>query len=139
MELQELSDRYEIQALMTAYTRAVDTSTWDDLDAVFADDAVLDYSATGGPVGPLSEAKPFIRNLEGFSRWQHMLGQMSIELNGDSASATTYMYNPMISARPDGTEQIWEVGGYYHVEAVRTGAGWRLTKLVDDIVWTRGF
>lgn len=137
MDLQELSDRYEIQALMTAYTRAVDTSAWDDLDAVFAADAVLDYGSAGGPVGPLAEAKPFIRNLEGFTRWQHMLGQMAIELHGDTAAATTYMYNPMTAARPDGSEQLWEVGGYYHLEAVRTDAGWRLTRLVDDLIWSR--
>lgn len=139
MELQELADRYEVQGLMTAYTRAVDTSRWDDLDAIFTADAVLDYASTGGPVGPLSEAKPFIRNLEGFTRWQHMLGQVSIEYAGDRAQATAYMYNPMVSTGPDGTEHVWEVGGYYHFEAVRTDAGWRLARLVDDIVWTRGF
>lgn len=139
MELQELSDRYEITGLMTAYTRAVDTGSWDDLDAVFTDDAVLDYESTGGPVGPLSEAKPFIRNLEGFTRWQHMLGQFAIEYAGDTASGTTYMFNPMVSTRPDGTEQLIEVGGYYHFEATRTSSGWRLSKLVDEIVWSRGF
>jgi hypothetical protein len=139
MEQQELADRYEIAALMTAYTRAVDTSRWDDLDAIFTDDAVFDYVSTGGPLGPLSEAKPFIRNLEGFTRWQHMLGQVAIEYAGDTATATTYMFNPMIATRPDGSEQLLECGGYYHFEARRTSDGWRMTKLVDDIVWSRGF
>lgn len=139
MELQELSDRYEIAALLTGYTRAVDTSAWDDLDALFADDAVLDYESTGGPIGPLSVAKPFIRNLEGFTRWQHMLGQVAVRYAGDTASATTYMYNPMVATHPDGTEQLLECGGYYHFDAVRTPDGWRLTKLVDEIVWARGF
>ncbi|WP_341268442.1 nuclear transport factor 2 family protein [Gordonia malaquae] len=139
MDVTELIDRHQITALMTAYTRAVDTSSWDDLDCVFAADAVLDYSAPGGPVGPLTEAKAFIRNLEGFTRWQHMLGQFDITLEpgADTASGVTYFFNPMIATRADGTEQLWEVGGYYHFDAVRTSDGWRLSKLVDDIVWTR--
>ncbi|GED99971.1 hypothetical protein nbrc107696_04180 [Gordonia spumicola] len=137
MDVSELIDRYEITALMTAYTRAVDTRSWDALDAVFSDDAVLDYSSPGGPVGPLSEAKTFIRSLEGFTRWQHMLGQVDLTYATDSASGTTYFYNPMIATRADGAEQLWEVGGYYHFDAVRTPDGWRLSKLVDDIVWTR--
>ena len=37
MGLQELSDRQEIVDLITRYTRAVDTRSWDDLDRVFTD------------------------------------------------------------------------------------------------------
>jgi len=137
MDLQELSDRQEITDLITAYTRAVDTASWDDLDAVFADDAVLDYSSAGGPVTSLAEAKPFIQNLLGFDRWQHLIGQVAIQLDGDSAHATAYFFNPMVSKGPDGTERLWEVGGYYHHDLVRTPAGWRSARMVDDLIWTR--
>jgi len=141
MEIQEYVDRHEIANAMIAYTRAVDTSSWERLDEVFAEGAVLDYSSPGGPIGSLEEARPFIRNLEGFKRWQHMLGQMDIAYDptsdADRASGTTYFFNPMTADRPDGSEQLYEVGGYYHFEAVRTDRGWRLSKLVDDIVWSR--
>jgi len=137
MDLQELSDRQEITDLVTAYTRAVDTASWDDLDAVFTADAVLDYSSAGGPVSDLAEAKPFIQKLTGFERWQHLIGQVSIELDGDSARATAYFFNPMVSKGPDGLEKLWEVGGYYHHRLVRTPDGWRSAHMVDDLVWTR--
>lgn len=139
MDHQELSDRYEIADLITRYTRAIDTARWDDLDALFTEDAVLDYSSVGGPAGDLSEAKPFIANLSGFERWQHLLGQVAIELEGDRASATAYFTNPMVARAPDGSETLYEVGGYYHHDLIRTPDGWRSRKLVDENIWTRGF
>lgn len=46
MDLQEISDRLEIEALLTRYTRAIDTGEWDRLDDVFTPDATIDYTAT---------------------------------------------------------------------------------------------
>jgi hypothetical protein len=140
MDLQELSDRQEIVDVITRYTRAIDTRSWDDLDAVFTEDAILDYSAVGGPADVLSVAKPWVaQGLGGFLRYQHVIGQVSIELDGDSASATAYFTNPMVAPAPGGGESIVEVGGYYHHDLVRTPAGWRSKRMVDDNVWMRGF
>ena len=140
MELQELSDRMEIRDLVTAYTRAVDTRTWDALDDVFTEDAVLDYTSVGGPADSLAVVKPWVeQGLRGFDRYQHVIGQIAIELVGDTARATAYLVNPMVAKAPDGTETLWEVGGYYHHELVRTPDGWRSQRMVDEIIWQRGF
>lgn len=141
MDLQELSDRQEITDLLTRYTRAVDTSSFDDLDQVFTPDAVLDYTASGGPAGPPNEVVAWIRKgLAGFQRTQHILGQVSITFtDADDARVTAYFTNPMVVINPDGNEGLWEVGGYYHHDVVRTPEGWRSAKIVDDIQWTRGF
>ena len=140
MDLQELSDRQEIVDVITRYTRAVDTRSWDDLATVFTDDAVLDYSPVGGPVGPPAEVVPWLAHaLAGFDRHQHLIGQVSIALGGDTARATAYFTNPMVALAPDGTETLWEVGGYYHHDLVRTPDGWRSRGIRDDVVWTRGF
>ncbi|MGH3413456.1 MAG: nuclear transport factor 2 family protein [Marmoricola sp.] len=137
MDVQELADRQEIVDLLTRYTRAVDTGRWDGIDEVFTEDAVLDYTSSGGPATTRDEAKAFIRNLEGFDRWQHLIGQVAIDLHGDRARATAYFTNPMVSVAPDGTERLWEVGGYYHHELVRTPQGWRSVRMVDELVWSR--
>lgn len=140
MDLGELSDRMEIRDLVTAYTRAVDTRRWDDLAAVFTADAVLDYSSLGGPVGSLEVVVPWVeRGLRGFERYQHLVGQIAIEVSDDTASATAYLINPMVVRTPDGTEAVWEVGGYYHHDLVRTPDGWRSRRMVDELVWRRGF
>jgi ketosteroid isomerase-like protein len=138
MDGQELSDRQEIVDLITRYTRAVDTKTFDPID-VFTDDAVLDYSAAGGPAAPPKEALAWVAEMmQIFDRWQHTIGQVAIELSGDTATATAYFLNPMILKEETG-EKLVEVGGYYHHELRRTPDGWRSTRMVDDVVWTRGF
>lgn len=141
MQLQELADRQEIVDLVTAYTRAVDTRHWDDLDRVFTPDAVLDYTSPGGPAGGLVTLKPWLeQGLAGFDRYQHVIGQVAIAFDGpDRARATAYFTNPMVARRPDGSEALYEVGGYYHHRLVRTGDGWRSAHLVDELVWSRGF
>jgi len=147
MDLQELSDRMEIRDLVTTYTRAVDTRDWDALDEVFTTDAVLDYASVGGPVDTVGVVKPWIeQGLRGFDRYQHVIGQVAIELTGsgegqvgDTARATAYLVNPMVAKAPDGTETLWEVGGYYHHDLVRTPDGWRSRRMVDEIIWQRGF
>ena len=101
MDLAELSDRMEIRDLVTAYTRAVDTRRWDDLVAVFTEDAVMDYSSVGGPVDSLAVALAWVeQGLRGFVRYQHVIGQVAIELRGDTARATAYFNNPMVARRP---------------------------------------
>lgn len=138
MDLQELSDRVEIEALIVRYTRAIDTADWDGIDTVFGPDAMLDYTGQGGPCAPRDQAKEFVRSLAGFERWQHLLGQIHIELTGDTASATAYFYNPMVAKAPDGSETLHEVGGYYHHRLTRTPQGWRSIEMIDETVWTRG-
>jgi hypothetical protein len=108
---------------------------------------VLAYSSVGGPVDSLDVVKPWIeQGLRGFDRYQHVIGQVAIELLareqgevGDHARATAYLVNPMVAKAPDGTETLWEVGGYYHHDLVRTPGGWRSRRMVDEIIWQRGF
>jgi hypothetical protein len=40
----EISDRLEIQQLITDYSTAIDNRRFDDLDAVFTPDAYIDYT-----------------------------------------------------------------------------------------------
>ena len=37
-----------------------------------------------------------------------------------------------------GAETLVELGGIYHHEMVRTPAGWRSRRLVEELVWKRG-
>src|SRR5690349_12836062 len=109
MDAQGLSDRQEIVDLITRYTRAVDTRTFEPVD-VFTDDAVLDYSAAGGPATSPAQALAWVAEMmQVFDRWQHTIGQVAIELEGDAATATAYFLNPMVIKEEDG-EKLVEVG-----------------------------
>lgn len=137
LTLQELSDRAEIADVLTNYTIKVDTRDWAGLSEVFTEDAILDYTKVDGPKGNLAEVAPWIeKGLAGFDRYQHILGQIEIKIDGDTATAKAYFTNPMVMAS-DGTETILEVGGYYLHKLRRTPAGWRSSWLYDDVIWMR--
>jgi hypothetical protein len=139
MDLQTVSDRIEIDDLLTRYTRAIDTGEWDRLDAVFTDDAAIDYTSTGGIAGGYPEVKAWLaENLPLFPRRQHVLGQKEVVVEGDAAAVTAYFLNPMVVGQADGTELLWEFGGLYHHRLVRTEDGWRSVRLVEELLWKRG-
>ena len=141
MDLNDLIDRAEIADALTRYTLAVDTGDWNALDTVFAPDATIDYSESGGTVGAFPEVKAWLAEmLPAFSAKRlHTIGQISYELAGDDAKVTAYFDNPMVISDGSGGERVVEVGGLYHHEFVRTHDGWRSRRLHEEVTWTRGF
>ena len=128
MTVQDALDILEIQSLIARYPVAVDSRDFDALDALFTPDAVVDYSAFGGPCGSLAQAKRFLAEaLAGFVRTQHMVGLPAVTLQGDRAQARTCCHNPMVIANADGTLSDWLFGLWYVDELARTADGWRFT------------
>ena len=63
MDLQEISDRFEIEGAIVRYTRAIDTGDWDALDTVFTPDAEIDYTESGGVADTYATVKPWLAEL----------------------------------------------------------------------------
>ena len=100
----EISDRLEIQQLITDYSTAIDTRRFDDLDAVFTKDAYIDYTALGGIEGSYPDVKAWLAEvLPNFPMYAHMLGNFSVRIDGDTASSRTICFNPMVL--PAGTHK----------------------------------
>jgi hypothetical protein len=138
LDVQTLSDRVEIDDLLTTYTMAVDDADWDALDRVFTPDAHIDYTATGGAAGAFPEVKAWLADtLPMFSGMQHFITQKRVRLDGDRAQVRAYFLNPMVLDREDGTRWHLDVGGVYVHSLVRTGEGWRSSRLVEELLWDR--
>ena len=142
MDLQQISDRLEIQDVLIRYTRAVDTNAWDGLDTVFTPDATIDYTETGGIAGSFPEVKAWLAETlpAFFCAYMHTLGQVAITYDdtGDGAEVAAYFDNPMLMRSGDGEPTLVEVGGIYHHSMVRTPDGWRSRRLHEELVWRRG-
>jgi ketosteroid isomerase-like protein len=138
LDLQTVSDRIEIDDLITRYTRSVDTGDWERFDTVFTPDATIDYTASGGIKGSRDEVREWLAStLPMFSHMQHYVCQKEVELDGDAAKVRVYLMNPMTITRADGTPWRFEVGGYYLHQLVRTPDGWRSRELTEEIAWDR--
>jgi hypothetical protein len=139
VDLDAISDRLEIEALLTRYTRAIDTGDWDRLDEVFTPDAEIDYTATGGIKAPYAKVKPWLAEmLPIFPRRMHTLGQIDSQVSGDTATVAAYFHNPMGMPQDEGPDHLVEFGGIYHHDLVRTPEGWRSRRLFEELVWKRG-
>lgn len=129
LSLAEISDRLEIQQLLIDYSTAIDNRRFDDLDRVFTPDAYIDYTELGGIAGNYPEVKAWLAEiLPNFPAYFHMLGNVDIRLNGDTATSRAILFNPM-KLNDDG--QIMFCGLWYDDEFVRTPEGWRMTRRAE--------
>ena len=140
MDLQEISDRLEIEGAIIRYTRAIDGDAWDLLDTVFTPDAEIDYTESGGIADTFPVVKAWLAEVlpAFFPKRMHSLHQIDIAVGGDEALATAYFHNPMPVDDGRGGTKVVEFGGLYHHTFVRTVDGWRSRKLYEEVVWKRG-
>lgn len=136
LSIEEISDRLEIQDLLVAYSTAIDARRFDDLDRVFTADAYIDYRAMGGVDGRYPEVKAWLAQvLPNFPAYAHMLGNVDVKVDGDTATSRTLCFNPMVLGGDDG--QVLFCGLWYDDEFVRTADGWRMTKRVEEKCFDR--
>ena len=134
MDLQEISDRLEIQDLVARYCHAIDRRELDELDSIFTEDAVIDYTAFGAPRAGLVEMKGFLAEALGLhSAYYHLAATSRILLDGDKAECHTICHNPMILRGAEGHDDLFYVCGlWYHDQLVRTPAGWRIAERIEE-------
>lgn len=128
--LEQISDRLEIEDLITDYADAIDSLDIDRLDKVFTKDAFLDYSSCGGAVGLYPDVKQFLKEvLPVFANTQHMISNFQIKLSGNKATGKIMCFNPMeINMGDDQKNAIFFLGLWYIDEYVKTSESWRISK-----------
>jgi SnoaL-like protein len=133
LSLQQISDHIEIEQQMVAYSTAIDTRNWDGLDQIFTPDAYIDYRSVGGIDGRYPEVKAWLKKaLAPFPNYYHMLGNLSLKVEGDQAQSKVICFNPMKIALPGGKTQVMFVGIWYLDQWLRTAQGWRMTQRVEE-------
>ena len=132
MDLQTLADRIEINDLLTKYATAVDDKDWALYRTVFTPDAFIDYESAGGVKGTLDEVVAWMETtMAGFPMTQHLVANVGVELDGDTARVRAMFYNPM---QMTNGKNFW-CGGWYNHELVRTPDGWRSQRLIEESAW----
>jgi 3-phenylpropionate/cinnamic acid dioxygenase small subunit len=133
MNRQQLQDKIEIQELLARYARGVDTRDWELWKTVFTEDAELDYTSAGIPLGTRDEIGAiFSQAFTGITWAQHFITNIEVDLDGDRAKVRALFYNPMQFPHKD--EQS-ACGGTYEHDMVRTPDGWKSEKVVENNMW----
>jgi 3-phenylpropionate/cinnamic acid dioxygenase small subunit len=135
--LQFLLDRREIDDALTRYATAIDARDWTMLDTVFTEDARLDYRSAGGIRGPYPDVRQWLSEVLPIFTWtQHLVVNRAVEIDpgGKTARCRSIFHNPN-QLLVDDVPWSFVVGGRYHDQFVRTGAGWRIAVRVEETQW----
>jgi hypothetical protein len=134
MDLQAITDKFEIRDVLFRYARGLDTQDWPLLASVFTPDARLDYTSVDGPAGARDDVLAWLEQaLTPVPMTQHFITNIEIDLQGDHATVRAMFYNPM---QLPGIKGLAYCGGNYHHHMVRTPGGWKSEGLVEETKWS---
>jgi SnoaL-like domain len=119
------SDRQAVVDVLNRYASCLDNRDWHGLDSVFVQDATGDYGAT--LTGRTSLVDMISGLLDGCGPTQHLLGNYVIDIDGDTARATTQARVIHTGAGERAALTPYESIGTYHDQLHRTADGWRIT------------
>ncbi|HMC68666.1 MAG TPA: nuclear transport factor 2 family protein, partial [Mycobacteriales bacterium] len=128
-----LSDRDEIAELLARYAIATDRRDFDALRATFTPDGVATYGGVRceGADAIVEHCRP----VADFPVTQHIVGSVSITVDGDTASATSYTTVHVV--RPVGTgHEVVHRGLSYDDRLVRTPSGWKFAERFHQVLWS---
>jgi 3-phenylpropionate/cinnamic acid dioxygenase small subunit len=139
MTLQQITDRIEIDDLLTRYASALDAKDWELFSTCFTADAFIDYTAAGGIKGHLPEIRTWLAQVMAtFPMTQHLVTNRAVQIIGDTATSRCALFNPMGVKDGDGLAVFLE-GGYYRDKLVRTPDGWRIAERVEEPTYSTRF
>ena len=124
-EPQNFADHLEIQSVINLYASALDKQQWSALEGVFTEDAVADFVGIGACEGRQAIIDLVTSVLTQCAATQHLLGNISIQVSGDRATATCYL-SAMHAGLGDHASDIFTVWGEYADQLIRTSEGWRI-------------
>ena len=137
--LRDVADRMQIADLMARYADMVDRRDWPKMDRNFAIEATIDFRASGGRLGPFREMLAWLdRALESWPMHLHMITNLIVDLDGDSASSSCYFHATIGRESHEGAQYTVTPSGRYLDRLIRTSDGWRIVERVCEQVVREG-
>jgi 3-phenylpropionate/cinnamic acid dioxygenase small subunit len=121
----ERDDHQDISDLLVRYATGIDRRDWPLFRTVFTDDCELDYGEIGTwhGVDAVTDFMDTTHAMAGHTL--HRLTNQAITLDGDNASARTYVDAVIMFGDNQSGVNAW---GFYDDEIVRTADGWRIAR-----------
>jgi SnoaL-like domain len=136
-DLSALIDKQQITEICYRYGLALDTRDWALLRSCFLPDVVGHYGAPDPYVGYEAIELLCRTTIESLSATQHLIGNVLIELDGDSATSTCYLQAQHVGSGVAEGEQFIFAGRYLD-RLTRTTDGWRIAERRLVPMWSAG-
>ena len=133
MDIKEISDRLELEKLVTDYATAVDTRNFTEFNNLFTADAIIDYTAVGGISGNLKEIIVYLETaLDFFPNYQHFISNISLTITGNNATGKVMCFNPMQTKE----NQVFFLGIWYHDTYININDRWFISSRIEESSWS---
>jgi 3-phenylpropionate/cinnamic acid dioxygenase small subunit len=119
------ADHDLITDVLVRYATGIDTRDWALFRTCFTEDVHADYGAdvgTWNDAGAMTEYMTVMH--QDIVDSKHMLSNFVIEVEGDTATASTYVHAVLVAVQDPLT--WFDVVGCYEDRLVRTPDGWRI-------------
>ena len=128
-----LADRLAATDVLYKYAATIDRRDLTGLRETLHDDIVAQYG-NGDPIHGGDALIEWIDAATSDTLWQHhLLSVYRIDIDGDHASALVYhTSHQAFGADP---ETVCVLVARYHNELTRTPSGWRISRLVFELLW----
>src|SRR5215210_4179107 len=131
--LRSLQDRMDITDVLYRYSSTIDRFDRAGLRSVLADDLWAQYG-NADPVAGGDAVAAWIGEATANVVWQHhLLSVYHVEVDGDRASALVYHTSHQVFEDDPDTAKL--LVGRYHNKLRRESGGWRISRLVLEILW----
>ena len=133
LAIRALQDRSDITDVLYRYASTIDRFDLAGLRAVLADDVWAQYG-NADPVSGGDALAAWIAEAIAPVLWQHhLLSVYHVEVEGDVARALVYHTSHQVFDDAPDTAKL--LVGRYHNELRREHDGWRISRLVLEILW----
>jgi ketosteroid isomerase-like protein len=131
--LHALQDRSDITDVLYRYASTIDRFDHAGLRSVLADDVWACYG-NAEPVSGGDAVASWIAEAVATVVWQHhLLSVYHVEVDGDHAKALVYHTSHQVFEDAPNAAKL--LVGRYHNELRREPGGWRISRLVLEILW----
>jgi hypothetical protein len=135
-----MTDRESIETTVANVSHFIDHKQWRELRGLYADTVQTDYTSLfGGEV----QTQPGDALIEAWRKLltpivtQHLLGPITVELNGASATAHCHVRGYHHAGGIPGGEE-WMVAGHYVFQLTKTGPMWTISSMKLEAFYQTG-
>jgi SnoaL-like domain len=130
MQLEELVDERAIYRQLVSFARAMDDRNWQVIESILSENAKADFGM--GEIQGSTTIVEFIRSfLDNCGTTQHILGNIIIDIDGDTATSRAYVSDMHLPKNTDSDISFRTLGDYSDKWA-RVNGTWLITERVKD-------
>lgn len=131
----KLCDERDVERALNLFARAMDERDWATMADILDEDAEGDFG-TGRLVGRAAIIDTIRGYLDACGPTQHLLGNVIVDVDGDSAATKAYIRDVHLNLGADPSTRFYTIGDYHDAWRRRADGSWCL---IERVKANRGF